>query len=164
MGWREDRDRTKAEDVEALLRQGWGAVCPFIDTVELTPDGSELQRMGVDREITYGDGGVIHAEDKVRWRRYEGDLLLETAHVFDGGRTEPGWIEKELWTGYLGCLWVPSKMFWAGSFPIMQKWWQDVKHNHTYRRISTQKNNNGYTSYSVIVPVEDVPGGRLVSL
>lgn len=153
MSWREDEAKTRNVSVELLLERGWSETFPQVISSKGIRSGDPRQRWGCDRILTTRSGRSVLVEEKVRFREYCGDLLLEVEHVFDDGRdSEPGWIRKPMQSEYIGFLWVPTRRFEVYPWLQLQSWYAKHSKDHSLPRISSRGNNEGYSTSSMLVP------------
>lgn len=145
---------------------------PFAQTMAATPDGSDAQRNQVDRVITMPDGREILVEEKVRFRPFEYDILLELEHKFDDGHTEPGWFLKRCDAEYYGFLWVPSNAFVVLPAMALRGWWDQMVESKrvgeleikSTRNVGYDRPGSGYRTKFAIVPLADLPFAQGVNL
>lgn len=111
------------------------------------------QRAGVDRSLVLTNSTVIRIEEKVRQKKYD-DILLEYLSSKELG-TE-GWMEKDLSCQFLVYIIVPSRKCYLLPNQLLRRAWRENKivWISRYRRIEAR--NNGYTTVSVAVPIEEI--------
>lgn len=148
--WKKSRARVQDIRIERLLREAWRAAFPMVEDIRNEPDGTDNQRLGIDRWLVLADGREIPVEDKVRFRRYSGDILLELNHEF-ADRTEPGWIRKPLRCQYLGYLWVDSGRFEVYPFLLLQSWWCSLNPGRSANLPLYKARNPTYTTVNMAV-------------
>lgn len=167
MSWKDDR--ASARKYDEYMEAGWRRMFPLATMMVPTKDGSDEQRHQIDRWIHMPDGRVIPVEEKVRFRSYDNDVLLELEHVFDGpdGRREPGWFLRRCDAEYYGFFWVDSKAFVVLPAMALRAWWDQQVATRKVSQIeikSTAKNNNGYRTRFALVPLADLPFAQGVNL
>lgn len=157
--WTKDRDRARVYDHQIEL--GWRKVFGSqVVGFEPTADGSAEQRAEVDRYVVMRDGRRIPVEEKVRFRPFTDDLLLELEHVHDDGRREPGWINRRMDCEYLGCMWVPSMAFVVVPSQMLKAYWDDVVQNHQIQSHQLiWARNDTYRTRCAIVNLHRIPCG-----
>jgi hypothetical protein len=159
-GWRADNERSKAPDTEKRVRAMWKAAFPHIEGQNAVPTDTMTQRDGIDRFLLLSTGYEIPVEEKVRFRPFSGDVLMEDRHVFEDGSEEKGWANKHtLRCHYLGFLWVDGH--WVVlPWQALRGWWVSPEGQSARakaREVST-RNNNAYTTYSKIIPTKALNG------
>lgn len=160
MTWRNDDAKVRNPEVDLLLDTMWKQAFPQVSAAVIVPQGDPRQRFGIDRELLLSDGSTIPVEEKVRFRDYPGDILLEVEHTFEDGRKEPGWIRKPLACHYIGMLWFNSRTFRVYPWLALQAWYKHRVKDKTirdYPRFTSKANNNGYSTVCVAVPERELP-------
>lgn len=116
------------------------------------------QRGGVDRVITLDSGKEIKVDEKVRSIDYP-DILLE--FWSDRKRRIPGWVAKDLACDFIAYAFIPSKTCHLLPFLTLRRAWQINGRNWIRRFGVIKAHNNGWTTESVPVPVEELTRGLI---
>lgn len=115
---------------------------------------SQAQRMGIDRLILLSNGKTLYIDEKKRERVYN-DILLEYLSVDRTGA--PGWMEKDLSIDYLAYAFMPTKVCYLFPWDMLRRAWRAYGETWKATYIPHVKGaNNGYTTWSVAVPIKVV--------
>lgn len=161
-GWKADRARA------ARLEKRWVDFWLMQDGIlraHPEPDGTNAQRAGVDRWLTGMSGDVRTAEEKVRWRPYEGDVLFEMEHVpaKDGREPWEGWFHRLTLTDVIAFAWLtedrlPGRVF-AWDWKLLREAVEECQRKKRVTEIRTRKNLNGgrYQTVCQVVQTRHLP-------
>lgn len=124
---------------------------PSLVSAELVTDPT-LQRAGVDRLLTLGNGIKLTVDEKKRERADTGDILLEYRH--EGLYNADGWIEKDLTIDYLAYAFIPNRRCYLFDWRMLRRAWLHYKDQWLlkYEHISSQ--NKSYKTWSLVVPTD----------
>jgi hypothetical protein len=114
----------------------------------------DRQLQGVDRVLTFADGGTETVDEKERLTDY-GDVALEVWSSFE--RRRPGWIKGTKVCDWIAWVVLPKRRIWlldyvqlCQLYEVRKRAWADAG----YRRIESR--NVGYTTVSVCVPRPEI--------
>lgn len=142
-------------DVYRMALPGFTIGPPVQDTAK--------QSLGIDRYITSPLGEVYAVEEKHRRSWYD-DFALEHEHVYDDGRTVPGWMEKRLECDLLiyGMMSGPRRRATVFRYSEVKSAWDD-NHVDWIKAAKAEvggfaykisKENYSYKTSNVCVPCE----------
>lgn len=133
----------------------WSAVYekafPSLVSAELVTDIA-LQRTGVDRLLTLGNGICLTVDEKKRERSDTGDILLEYRH--EGLYNADGWIEKDLTIDYLAYAFIPNRRCYLFDWRMLRRAWLHYKDRWLLQYEHIPSPNKSYKTWSLAVPTD----------
>lgn len=113
----------------------------------------EMQRVGIDRVVTLGNGKNYFIDEKLLRHHYD-EISLEFVSVHDDGRRTRGWMEKPLAIDYLAYAFAPSRTCYLFDWPSLRRCWRyyGEKWKSEYKIIASE--NKRYTTFCVAVPTD----------
>lgn len=108
------------------------------------------QRMGIDRVLSLSNGRKLYIDEKKRSRVYN-DILLEYISVDTTGA--PGWMEKDLAIDYLAYAFMPIRRCYLFPWEMLRRAWLHFRDTWKAEYKSVPGYNEGYTTWSVAVPI-----------
>lgn len=105
-------------------------VFPTVARIENCAANMADQKRGIDRRLTLTSGQVITLDEKIRNRRYHGDVLIEYGHFTErvgGQKVAPGWIEKNLAINYIAIGYPPSRRAILLDWHTLQRAWESYR-------------------------------------
>lgn len=134
---------------------------PTLDTIARTQSSaSKVQKSGCDVVIILSSGREIRLDEKRRFGTFT-DIALEYKHVYSGGGSADGWIEKDLAIEYLAYGIIRLKQGYIIPWIDLQKVWRKNKAEWIRNGINKEQGffnaeakNDGYISHSCCVPAD----------
>lgn len=122
--------------------------------IERHPNDMRRQRQGIDVTVHVAGDHDYRIEEKYRPDRIYPDILLEYVSVDTTGA--PGWMEKDLHIDYLAYGFAKLQTIYMLPWPALKLAWEinKEKWQTLYKPVAAR--NNGYTTWSVAVPIWDV--------
>jgi hypothetical protein len=147
----------RAEDASWWLDVYRKAFPTLVAAPSVRKDGW-AQRAGIDRQIILECGRVIPVDEKVRYRKYSGDILLEFWSDFE--RQEAGWAAKPLRCEFIAYAFAPSGVCYM--FPTLtlqaacranaREWVSVFKYLDA--RNKDERTGRAWTTRSVAIPID----------
>lgn len=168
------KDLAWANSQERRVERLWELLEPGLRDFRSEPDGSLAQRRGVDRTALWDTPLIdepveFRLQEKIRRRKFAGDVLFELRHVHDSGRERDGWAQPDCLpdVDLVGWFWLPKVGPDVGvavdRFRLQEfcEWLVGAEHRVPSRyKFSTRKGNgpkggrNSYRTDFVVVPID----------
>lgn len=110
------------------------------------------QRGGVDRVLVLSSGKTLNVDEKVRYKDYGGDILLEVWSNRE--RRIPGWVAKDLACDYIAYAILPTKVCYLLPFQALRAAWTQNRYEWWHQYRVRPADNSTYRTENVAVPRE----------
>lgn len=117
--------RSESAKEHAMWRAAFERAFPGAVSIAQVASGpSQAQKLGIDYVVTLSSGRSQNIDAKARPSWDKRDVALEVEHVHRGsGRSEPGWMEKELQIDYLAYGLVKLHLVYVLPWPMLRRAW-----------------------------------------
>lgn len=160
--FQESLEKSKAQEDAPWWEPVYRKAFPgFVSSMSVRSDGW-AQRGGIDRVVNLASGKTVFIDEKVRYRKNTGDILLEQWSRYEPPRT-PGWMQKDLACDFIAYAFVPDEMCYVLPFLQLRRAWLESgsewivsarEQRNGFRFIDAQ--NKGYTTRSIAVPIPEL--------
>jgi len=145
-----DLEQSWVDSEELDLDAIYISCLPNVVSVESVRDVA-LQRQGVDKIVTLGNGKKLYFDEKIRQEDY-GDICLEEYSDYD--RRVVGWLSQSKITDYIVYVIKPTRKVYFLPFYLLQRAWLKNYHQWlwTYKRRFSP--NKRYRTSFIAVPID----------